>query len=115
MKTYHAIDIALDPFPYNGGTTSCDALWMGVLPVLTLAGDRSVGRMGVSILTALGMEDWIAHSAQEYVAQGAVHAAALSDLATLRQGLRTRFMQSSLRDEAGFAEDMARCLIAMTS
>ncbi len=114
LQTYHDIDIALDPFPYNGGTTSCDALWMGV-PVLTLAGDRSVGRMGASILHALGMDDWITHTTPDYIAQAAHFAADIDALAQLRKNLRPTFKQSPLRDEKGFAADFARCMHAMVT
>jgi protein O-GlcNAc transferase len=59
MQEYGAVDIALDPTPYNGGTTTLQALWMGV-PVITLAGDNFVGRMGASFLNTLGQADWVA-------------------------------------------------------
>src|SRR5206468_346131 len=55
--TYNGIDLALDPFPYPGGTTTCDAMWMGV-PVVTLAGETAVQRSGVSILSNVGMREW---------------------------------------------------------
>ena len=66
LRSYHRIDIGLDPFPYAGGTTTCDALWMGV-PVVTLRGQRAVGRGGVSILSTLGVPQWIAETREEYV------------------------------------------------
>ena len=66
LRQYQSIDIALDTFPYAGGTTTCDALWMGV-PVVTLAGDLGVSRSGVSILSNIGMTDLIAKTAEEYV------------------------------------------------
>lgn len=114
LASYHAIDIALDPFPYAGGATSCDALWMGV-PVLTLAGDRSVGRMGVSLLAALGMEEWIAADRDDYLARAVRFATDLPALAALRASLRPRFEQSPLRDEHGFAEAMGKCLESMVA
>ena len=67
MQEYGAVDIALDPTPYNGGTTTLQALWMGV-PVVTLAGDNFVGRMGASFLASLGQHDRIASDAAAYVA-----------------------------------------------
>ncbi|NBS90787.1 hypothetical protein EBS67_12445, partial [bacterium] len=60
------IDIALDPFPYNGGITSCDTLWMGT-PLLTLAGKTYVSRQGVAILSNVGMEEWIAKTPEEFI------------------------------------------------
>ena len=63
---YHRVDIALDPFPYNGTTTTCEALWMGV-PVVTLRGGRHAGRVGASLLSQIGLPNLIANSVEEYV------------------------------------------------
>ena len=63
---YQRIDIALDPFPYTGGITTCDALWMGV-PVVSLSGRTAVGRGGRSILSNIGLPDLIAYTREEYV------------------------------------------------
>lgn len=97
---YHRIDIHLDTFPYNGCTTTCDALWMGV-PVLTLAGDRKIQRMGNSLLQAIGLGDWIAHSPEEYVNKAITFAQDLEAIAKLRTSLRERFQKSQLGDIEG--------------
>jgi predicted O-linked N-acetylglucosamine transferase (SPINDLY family) len=102
-------DIALDPMPYGGGTTTFDALWMGV-PVVTLAGERSPGRSAASILGALGLEDWIATSEEGYVRLAAARAAHAAGLAALRGTLRGRLRASPLMGEAGFARDMEALL-----
>jgi predicted O-linked N-acetylglucosamine transferase (SPINDLY family) len=94
------IDIGLDPFPYNGTTTTCELLWLGV-PVVTLAGETSVARSGVAILRALGLDELVAADADAYVALAIALAADLPRLTALRAGLRPRFEQSPLRDEAG--------------
>ena len=75
MARYDEIDIALDPFPYNGGTTTCHALWMGT-PVITLAGKYFCGRMGVSILAATKRADWIASDPTEYIEKAVTLASA---------------------------------------
>jgi predicted O-linked N-acetylglucosamine transferase (SPINDLY family) len=102
FAAYRDIDVALDAAPYNGATTTCEALWMGV-PVITLAGETHAQRMGASLLRAIGLDDLVAHNEKDYV-QAAI------DLATdpvrrgeLRTTLRQRFERSSLRDERGFA------------
>ncbi len=66
MRTHHRLDIALDPFPYNGGITTCDALWMGV-PVVALSGRTSVGRAGRSILSNIGLPELVARDPRDYV------------------------------------------------
>ena len=105
--TYGMVDIALDPFPHNAGTTTIEALWMGV-PVLTLAGRPSVGRMGAMILEPLGLADWIAADAAAYVAKAVAAAADLPALGALRAGMRERFMASPLADAPGLARSMER-------
>jgi len=104
-RTYQQIDIALDPFPYGGATTSCDALWMGV-PVVSLAGERAVGRAGLSILSNLGLADLVGHDVEQYVAIAARLAGDLPRLSALRATLRQRMQQSPLMDAPRFARNL---------
>lgn len=102
---YNRIDICLDPFPYAGGTTTCDALWMGV-PVVTLSGNTAVARAGVSILSSAGFAEWVAHSPDQYVQLAAELACDLPRLAQLRAALRERLRGSLLMDAQRFAADV---------
>lgn len=102
---YAEIDIALDPFPFCGGMTSLEALWLGV-PVITLAGETIAGRQSASMLMNLELPELIARSAEQYVASAARLARDLPRLAKLRAGLRPRFAASPLMDYAGFAREL---------
>ena len=104
-QTYSQIDIALDPFPYNGGITTCDSLWMGV-PVITLSGQTPVGRAGRSILASLGLPELIASTADDYLKIATDLAADLPRLSALRQGMRPRMLASPLMDAPTFARDV---------
>ncbi|MGV3724023.1 MAG: tetratricopeptide repeat protein [Actinomycetota bacterium] len=97
LASYGAIDIALDPFPYNGGATTVEALWMGV-PVVSLAGERFVSRMGLTHLTAIGLSDLAASTTDEYVAKAIQLAADVPRLSRLRSELRGRVAGSALCD-----------------
>jgi protein O-GlcNAc transferase len=102
---YNRIDIALDPFPYNGGTTSFDTLWMGV-PFVALAGAHAVSRMGVSTLTNAGLGELVGQTADEYVEIAAALALDASRLKQMRTGLRDRVKVSSLMDGKRFTHHM---------
>jgi predicted O-linked N-acetylglucosamine transferase (SPINDLY family) len=104
FATYHRIDVALDPFPFTGGTTTCDALWMGV-PVVTLAGHRAVARAGLSILSNVGLPQLIARDVDEYVRIATDLAGDAERSAQLRATLRDRMRASPLMDAAQFARD----------
>src|ERR1700689_864905 len=97
FQLYHCIDVALDPFPYGGGTTTCDALWMGV-PVVSLAGQTAVGRGGLSILSNVGLADLVASDSEQYVRIALELAGDLPRLSTLRATLRERMQKAPLMD-----------------
>jgi predicted O-linked N-acetylglucosamine transferase (SPINDLY family) len=96
LRSHQQVDICLDTFPYNGGTTTLHALWMGV-PTFTLAGDSMSGRVGVAALSQVGLQDFIVERAEDVVERGLYWADHLSALAELRAGLRERLAQSPLR------------------
>jgi protein O-GlcNAc transferase len=109
---YQRVDIALDPFPYPGGTTTVEALWMGV-PVLTLAGDRFLSRQGIGLLMNAGLPQWIADSPKDYVARAALHANDLNALADLRTRLRGQVLRSPIFDAPRFASHLEAALREM--
>jgi predicted O-linked N-acetylglucosamine transferase (SPINDLY family) len=99
------IDILLDSFPHSGGTMLFDAVWMSV-PVITLASARPVGRVGTSLMTNLGLPEWVAKDEQEYEDKAVAFAQDIPALASLRSGMRARMLSSPVMDEKGFAQDM---------
>jgi len=105
MRQYERIDICLDPYPYAGGTTTCDALWMGV-PVITLAGKTGVSRGGVSILSNAGLPELIAANVQEYIRIAADLAADSDRTKSLRSTLRARLRSSPVMDAPRFARQI---------
>ena len=109
LKMYNEVDIALDPFPYNGATTTCESLWMGV-PVVTLRGRAHTSRMGASILASVGREDCVAHSDAAYVAAAQGLAGDTVALAAWRAQARVHLACSELFDEAGFASHFEAAL-----
>jgi predicted O-linked N-acetylglucosamine transferase (SPINDLY family) len=112
LMTFHRVDIALDPFPYPGITTSVESLWMGV-PVLTLAGERFLSRQGVGLLMNAGLTEWIAADADDYVARAILHAGDMQRLAALRDGLRQRVLASPIFDAPRFARHFEIALRGM--
>lgn len=105
LELFNQIDIALDPFPYNGGVTTCDALWMGV-PVITLAGNTYVSRQGVSLLRAVGLPELIAQNPDDYVRIARQLANSRDELARLRSNLREIMTASPLCDYAGYTREL---------
>ena len=102
LALYRHIDIALDTFPYNGTTTTCEALWMGI-PVVTLAGDQHAGRVGLSLMNALGLPQLIAADHDEYCTLAVELAADIDQRQQWRTSLRTKMEASSLCNGAEFA------------
>ncbi len=112
LRLYNRMDIALDPFPYHGTTTTCEALWMGV-PVLTRRGDRHVSRVGASLLTRIGLDDWICDDESAYIQQAIQRAHDISGLAQLRSELREKMRRSPLCDGPAFARDIETAYLKM--
>lgn len=112
METYQRIDITLDPFPYNGATTTCDALWMGV-PVVSWAGTTGVSRAGLSILSNMGLEDLVAFSEEEYVQKAIALANDLRRVRQMRETLRATIESSVVMDAEYFANAMCQAYRGM--
>jgi protein O-GlcNAc transferase len=105
LKRHHTLDIILDTFPYNGHTTSCDALWMGV-PVVTLVGQTAVGRGGLSLLSNLGLTELVADSPQKYIQIATDLAHNPGRMANLRATLRQSMLDSALTDMHRYARNI---------
>ena len=112
LDLYKHVDIALDPFPYNGTTTSCEALWMGV-PFIALAGDRHVSRVGISILHQAGLTELIADSEADYIAKAVQLGKDIDRLKTLRTTLREHTKNSWLCNAAEFAKSLEDAYLGM--
>ncbi|MDE2516827.1 MAG: hypothetical protein KGL12_12430 [Rhodospirillales bacterium] len=109
IAEYHEIDIALDPFPYSGGLTVCEALWMGV-PTVALAGEFFAARHAASHLCNAGLADWVTDHVEDYIAMACRRAADIEALAALRAGLRARVAASPLCDAPRFARHLGAAL-----
>lgn len=112
LAAYNRVDVALDPFPYPGGTTTIEGLWMGV-PFVTRRGDRFLSHLGEGIAHNAGLADWIAADDDDYVAKAVAHTADLQALAALRAGLRMRVLASPLFDAPRFARHFEDALLGM--
>lgn len=111
MAAYEDIDIALDPVPYNGGTTSLQAMWMGV-PLVTLMGAHFVSRMGASFMTAAGLPEWVAQDDDGYVAIAQQMASDRAALLALKQGLRQRLQSQPAWDVTAHVRALEAALLA---
>ncbi|TFG41723.1 MAG: tetratricopeptide repeat protein, partial [Syntrophobacterales bacterium] len=112
LSLYHEVDIGLDPFPYNGTTTTCEALWMGV-PVICLRGGLHSSRVSASILTQVSMSDLIAASEEDYILRAVGLARDKKRLAALRAGCREAMRSSLLCRPESFARDMENAFLTM--
>jgi predicted O-linked N-acetylglucosamine transferase (SPINDLY family) len=112
LGAYGDIDVSLDPFPYNGGATTCESLWMGV-PVITLAGSGGFSRSGASLLGAMSLDEFVASTEEEYVDIAVKLACNWTYLATLRSSLREKFLSSPLSDSPKFARNLEKAYAEM--
>ena len=103
LRLYQRVHVALDTVPYNGTTTTCEAMWMGV-PVVCVRGHRHASRVSASLVSAVGHAEWIAKDAQAFVTIAASLAADAKALTTLRATLRSHMQQSPLVDAAAYSK-----------
>ena len=112
LAAHAEVDIILDTFPYPGGTTTCEALWMGV-PTLTLAGGTLLARQGASLLACAGLPDWVASDEDDYISRALAHTTDINRLAHLRSSLRAQLLASPLCDAPLFALNLEKALQGM--
>lgn len=105
LETYHHVDLGLDPFPYNGATTTLDSLSMGV-PMVSLKGDRLIGHIGESLLAKVGLEDFIAQTKEDYVKKAVAFAKDTQKLANIRANLRQTLMASPMTNPETFTRGL---------
>lgn len=109
LACYSRVDLALSPFPYGGGTTSVEGLWMGV-PVITMKGDHFLSHLGESIARNAGLSDWVAADEDEYIAKAVAYASDLSALSAIRKGIRRQILKTSLFDAPRFTRHFEQAL-----
>jgi predicted O-linked N-acetylglucosamine transferase (SPINDLY family) len=114
MAQYEQLDIALDPIPYNGGTTTLQAMWMGV-PVLCKQGDYFTSRMSASFMCRAGLDDWVAQTDADYVRIAIEKAQDRRALLALKQGLRNRQLAIPAWDAVLHTRSFEQCLVQITS
>jgi predicted O-linked N-acetylglucosamine transferase (SPINDLY family) len=110
FEQYNQCHIALDSFPFNGGTTSCDAMWMGVPVISKVSTDRAMGRAGKTLLENMGLSEFLAQTPQEYIDIAVNLASNPERIVQLKQTLRERMRQSPLMDGLGFATEFGSIL-----
>lgn len=109
LRSYRDVDVILDPFPYSGGLTTCEALWMGV-PVITLPGETFASRHSASHVSNVGLADWVCDSVSEYINTALGKTADFEALSALRSGLRDRMRRSPLCDAPRFGKALGSAL-----
>ena len=112
FRMYGRVDMALDTYPYNGTTTTCEAMWMGV-PTLSLAGKAHASRVGLSILSRVGLSDFAASTPAEYVEKAVAFSGELDNLAKIRASLRSMMFNSPLCDKKRFTKNLEAAYRAM--
>ncbi|HEY7985816.1 MAG TPA: tetratricopeptide repeat protein [Methylophilaceae bacterium] len=112
LAAHAEVDVILDTFPYPGGTTTCEALWMGV-PTITLAGETLISRQGASMLSCAGLSDWVATDEHDYVNKAINRSNDLQALAALRNNLRQQVQDSPLFDAPRFARHLEQALTSI--
>ena len=112
LEFHNNVDIALDPFPYNGTTTSCESLMMGV-PVITRVGDRHASRVGMSILSCINHQEFIAQDTNEYISKAISFASDKDRLKTIKHAVRNDMLQSPLMDGPKFAQKFQDAIYSM--
>ena len=114
LETYRQIDISLDPFPFQGNTSTCESVWMGI-PVLTLKGDRHLFHFGESINSNLNMKDWIADNKNDYLEKTIKFSSDLEGLSEIRNNLRKKALLSPVFDSKRFSKYFGEILWNMWS
>lgn len=112
LNSYAEVDMILDTFPFTGGTTTCEALWMGI-PTLTINGDTIIGRQTASFLTELKMSHWIAETKEQYIEKAVQLSGNIENLTLIRQTLREKLLKSSICDAKNFPLDFEEILAEM--
>ena len=112
METFNKIDIALDPFPFQGNTSTCEAAWMGV-PVITLKGNRYLFHFGESINSNLNMNNWIADNQNDYIEKAIKFSSDLNKLEEIRMNLREKALRSPVFNSERFSIYFSEMLWSM--
>jgi protein O-GlcNAc transferase len=114
LAAHGEVDVILDTLPFTGGTTTCEALWMGV-PTVTIEGRTMLTRQGASVMFTVGLDDWVARDARSFVDTVLARVTDLQQLAALRLALRERAQASPLYDAPRFAAGLAQALRKLAS